>query len=215
MDYELFVQPPDRSQGQARSLVESVVAAIPGVRHYREAGMFEYGRPPSVLQMFVEGEPNADTVCLRVAARYQRKDTVALALWLAFRIADGLEWQVYDRRVGGAYERSAFDRALSSQRDFGQTADQILSRRASGYAPFAGVFSYYFLRPAPAVIILALLLTAALPGYLIYALSLPLRAFVWLGIGAGLVVFGVNALAYSLAHARRARANAEQNGLSQ
>ncbi len=201
--YDLSVQPRDKSQGEARSLVESIVAAIPGVRHYRSIGMFEYGHPPGVLHMRVEGGDQAHTVRLSLPGRYKRTDTAALVLLLAFRIADCLKWQVYDRQAGHCYERTALDDVLRSQRKFGQTADEILARRASGDAPFCGVFSYYFLRPGPAVIVLALLLTAGAPGFLIYALSLPLRAFVWLAMGAGLLAFVTSALVSSLKHARR------------
>jgi len=142
---------------------------------------------------------------LRLPSRYNRKDARALALLLAFRIADRLGWQVCDAQAGDCYERSALDDVLTSQMKFGQTADEILARRASGDGPLRGFFSYDFLRPAPTVIVLALLLTAGAPGFLIYALSLPVRAFVWLGIGAGFLVFVASALVRSLMHARRTR----------
>ena len=104
MSYDLSVQPRGKSQGATRSSVELIVANIPGVRHYRSTGIFEYGHPPGcVLQIFVEGEPQADSVSLSLPAAYNRKDTVALALLLAFRIADHVGWEV----VGPHHE---FDR---------------------------------------------------------------------------------------------------------
>jgi hypothetical protein len=204
MSYSLSVQPRDKLPPADRSSVEAVVAGVPGVRGYPSAGLFEYGHAPGcVLHIWLEGDSQIDAARVSLPAAYNRKDNVALCRLAAFWIADHLGWQVYDPQADEYFDRTVAQDALQAQKRWGATSDEVLARRAGGNAPFHAAFLYYFCRPAPWVIVFALLLVAGAPGYLIYLLSLPLRAFFWLAAATGLFIFGGSAFLRSVAHAKR------------
>lgn len=175
------------------------MASIPGVRHLPHLDWFQYGHPLGCVFVTISVDGKADTERVRISAPSRTR----LGALLAFLVAERLGWEVFDLQRRTLCDRRTFDEALRTHRTDGRTAEEILARRFDWNIRFPELFRFYVGRHTPGVITFGLLMIVMAPCLLIYFLSLPTSAFVWLGMGSGLLIFGVSALVQALLHAAR------------
>jgi hypothetical protein len=200
LSYSLSVQPRDASRRITRAIVESVVAGLPGVQ------MSRFGHPlgRSFLYISLEGETYIEKSQIFVAA-HNRRGVAPLALLLGFRIAERLDWELYDPQSDNCYGKETLDDVLKDQQSYGKTMDEILTKRSNWNLEFGELFQSYLRYHPSGVIIFALLSTLIMPFVLIVMLSLPAKSLTGLGLAVlwGLLVFTTSAALQALLHRKR------------
>jgi hypothetical protein len=86
---------------------------------------------------------------------------------LSFQIADHLGWQVFDPQVGDFLDKGTANEVLRTQKDFGDTGEEVLRRRAAGEAGFTEIFSEQLACHGAWVLIPTLVIAALAAGYFV------------------------------------------------
>src|SRR5436190_5326627 len=137
MSYDLTIQPKEaKADAVNRERVESFISSLPGVRR-DGANAFAYkgGKGTLFMNIYVDDTPEVRGISISVPAAFSGSSGEA-ALLLCFRIADHLGWGVFDEQIGDFLEKDTFQQVLKSQRRYGRSEEEALSRRASGETGF-------------------------------------------------------------------------------
>lgn len=194
MSYDVSIQPKDSGATAWRSSVEAFIVSIPGVRQ-ENPGVFAYADERRRLHASIyTGE--ADTigsVGVSVPAAFTGSSGEP-ALLLCFEIAEHLGWQVFDPQVGDFLAKGTAAEVLHSNRDYGDTAEEVLRRRSAGEASFAEIFAHQFARYSPWILIPTLVVAAFVAGYLVVQRGVAESRFPWIFFGIALGIHVLRAL---------------------
>ena len=194
MSYDISIQPKDAKATAQRSLVDSFIASLPGVRR-ESPGVFAYGdKRRRLLVHIYTGETDAiDSIGVSVPAAFTGSSGEQ-ALLLCFQIAEHLGWQVFDPQLGDFLDKSTAAEVLRSQKDYGDTEQEVLSRRAAGEASFGEVYTQQFSCHSAWVLIPTLIVAALVAGYFVVQRGVAEGRFPWIFFGTAFVIHAVRAL---------------------
>jgi hypothetical protein len=194
MSYDISIQPKDSKATAQRSVVDSFIASLPGVRQ-ESSGEFAYGdkRQRLFVHIITGDADTIDSVSLSVPAAFTGS-SCEQALLLSFQIAEHLGWQVFDPQVGDYLDKSTATEILRSQKNYGDTTEEVLRRRSAGEASFAEIFGQQFACHSAWVLIPTLLVAALVAGYFVVEHGVAESRFPWIFFGTALGIHVVRAL---------------------
>ena len=198
MSYDISIQPKDGKSVTQRASAESFIAALPGVRRESD-GVFAYGdkRRRLFVHIYTGDSEAIDSIGASVPAAFTGSSGEQ-ALLLCFQIADHLDWQVFDEQLGDYLDKSTAAEVLASQKDYGDSEEEVLRRRASGEASFGELYLEQFYAHGAVLLITTLVLAAVVAGYLVIERGMVQDRFPWLFFGAAVVLHAVRALIWTI-----------------
>src|SRR3954467_11885776 len=162
MSYDLTIRPKQAKAGAPDwKEVESFISSLPGVRRDGAKG-FAYtgGKGALFMSIDVDDSPEVSGISISVRAAFSGS-TGEVALLLCFRIAEHLGWAVFDEQIGDFLEKDALQQVLKTQRRYGCSEEEVLSRRAAGATGFWDcLLGYELLNHGKRVVIITLVLAA-------------------------------------------------------
>jgi hypothetical protein len=158
-------------------------------------GVFAYGKPsPRVfVHIYTGQEEIIDSIGVSVPAAYSNSSQKA-ALLLCFKIAEHLDWHVFDQQLGDYLDKNTINEVLRSQKKFGDYEDEVLSSRASGKATFGEIYMEKFSEHSAFAVIPTLVPAAVVAGYVLVKRGMAEDSFVWVFLGAAAVLHVARAL---------------------
>jgi hypothetical protein len=194
MSYDISIQPEDSKAIAQRLQVDSFIASLPGVR-LESPGVFAYGDKRRRLFVHIfTGETDAiDSVGVSVPAAFMGSSGEQ-ALLLCFQIAEHLGWQVFDPQLGDYLDKSTAAEVLRSQKDYGDTEQEVLARRVAGKASFGEVYTQQFSCHSAVVLIPTLIVAALIAGCFVVQRGVAEGRFPWIFICTAFVIHAVRAL---------------------
>ncbi len=209
MSYDISIQPKDSGVTVQRSSVEKFIAALPRVRQ-ESPGVFAYSDQRKRLQVHIHTSQTdvIDSVGVTVPAAFTGSSGEQ-ALLLAFQIAEHLGWQVFDPQLGDYLDKDTAAQVLRSQKDFGNTSEEVLRRRSTGEAGFGEIFAQQFSCHRAWVLIPTLIAGALLAGYFVVQRGVAESRFPWIFFGTALGIHVVRSLICTIwesAHGKTNRA---------
>ena len=200
MSYDLAIQPKDSKLAKQRAQVESFIGSLPHVKREND-GVFAYGKPSSrmCVHIYTGEEETIDSIGVSVPAANSNSSQEA-ALLLCFKIAEHLDWHVFDQQLGDYLDKSTANKVLQSQKIFGNSEDEVLRRRASGETTLGEVFAEKFSEHGAIVIIPTLVLAAVVAGFVLIKRGMAEDSFVWLFMGALAILHMMRALIATVWH---------------
>lgn len=173
MSYDLTIQPKQANADSIRrEEVESFISSLPGLRR-DGANAFAYtgGKGSIFMSVYLDDSPEIRDISISVPAAFTGSSGKA-ALLLCFRIADHLGWGVFDEQVGDFLNKETLQDVVNDQRRYGGSADEILSRRASGGTGFWDcLLGYELMNHGKAAVIVTLVL--AVIGTILLVIYVP------------------------------------------
>jgi hypothetical protein len=194
MSYDISIQPKDPGAAAQRSQVDSFVASLPGVRQ-ESPGEFAYAdkRKRLLVHISTGDSDTVDSVGVSVPAAFTGSSGEQ-ALLLYFRIAEHLGWQVFDPQLGDYLDKSTAAEVLATQKDYGDTEDEVSRRRSKGQASFGEIFGQQFSCHSAWVLIPTLVVAALVAGYLVVQRGVAESRFPWIFFGTAFAIHTVRAL---------------------
>lgn len=144
MSYDLTIQRKESESGSVKKeQIESFIASLPGVRR-DGPNTFAYSDGPGrmFMNIYTDDAPETNSIGVSVPAAFSGTSGEA-ALLLCFKIAEQFGWSVFDEQLGDFLQKETLGEVLKTQRRYGNTAEEILRRRASGKATFVDSFLGY------------------------------------------------------------------------
>lgn len=198
MSYDITIQPKDSGVTVARTRVEAFLASLPGVRQ-EGSGVFAYGdkRRRFQVHLFIGETDQINSVGISVPAAFTGASGEQ-ALLLCFQIAEHLGWQVFDPQIGDYLDTTTAAEVLRSQKNYGNTSEDVLRRRYAGEASFGETFGQQFACHSGWVLVPTLIVAALIAGYFIVRRGVAEPRFPWIFFGAALGIHLVRALLCTL-----------------
>ena len=198
MSYDLSIQPKDPKSVTQKAQAEAFIASLPGVRQ-ESAGVFAYGDTKGRLFVHIyTGESETiDSIGFSVPAAYS-KSSFEPALLLSFKIANHLGWDVFDEQLGDYLHESTASEVLRSQKELGDTDEEVLSRRAAGEATFTETFGHHLTHYRRAGMLSSIILAAVIAGFIVVYFRLSENCMFWIGFGVWLVIVALRAFALTV-----------------
>ena len=194
MSYDISIQPKDGKSVTQRASAESFIAALPSVRRESD-GVFAYGdkRRRSFVHIYTGESEAIDSIGVSVPAAFTGSSGEQ-ALLLCFQIADHLGWQVFDEQLGDYLDKSTAAEVLASQKDFGDSGEEVLRRRSAGEASFGEIYGQQFSCHSGWVLIPTLIVAIVISGYFVVARGVSESRLPWLFVCTAFVLHGLRAL---------------------
>jgi hypothetical protein len=180
MSYDLYIQPTESESAVPRSFLEPILVSLSGVRQ-AGSGEFVYGDKRQRLFVNIStgnsNEINSIGVTVPAASTALSCEP---ALLLSFEIAEKLNWKVFDPQSGDYLDQRTAAEVLASQKDYGNSSEEVLRRRSSGEASFWETYCHYFSCHSGWVVIPTIILAAGAAGYWVVQNAVAPRRFVWI-----------------------------------